>query len=97
MVAASLLNYNIYRGSSSGNESWYTQVGDVNFFTDTGATNGQYYFYIISAVNAYGNSSLSNEANAYPTTPLLILVTTLSTGANLTWSPLPYIVNYSIY
>ncbi len=51
---SSLLNYNIYRGSSSGNESWYTQVGDVNSFTDTGATNGQYYFYIISAVNAYG-------------------------------------------
>jgi hypothetical protein len=37
--------------------------------TDTGLTNGQAYFYRVSAVNAIGEGAQSNEANATPVAP----------------------------
>ncbi|MEA2502781.1 MAG: hypothetical protein QOD01_2892, partial [Actinomycetota bacterium] len=67
----SITSYRVYRGSSTGTESLLTSggcsgLGAVLSCTDTGLTNGQAYFYKVSAVNALGEGKLSNEASATP-------------------------------
>jgi hypothetical protein len=62
----------VYRGTTSGGETLVTTggcsgLGAVTSCTDTGLTNGQRYFYEVSAVNAIGEGNKSNEATATPT------------------------------
>ncbi|RLF69769.1 MAG: hypothetical protein DRN55_09305, partial [Thermoplasmata archaeon] len=61
-----ITGYKIYRGTSSGNETLLTTVGNVLTYNDTGLTNGQTYYYRISAVNGVGEGELSEEVNATP-------------------------------
>ena len=59
--------YKIYRGTSSGGESYLTQVdGDTLEYNDTSVTNGQTYYYYVTAVNSVGESAKSNEVSATP-------------------------------
>ena len=62
-----ITNYRIFRSTSSGTETIIGTVGNVNFYTNTGLTNGITYFYKVKAVTALGSSPLSNEASAMPT------------------------------
>jgi fibronectin type 3 domain-containing protein len=66
---ASINGYKIYRGTSSGGETLLTTVGNVLTYTDTSASNGQTYYYKVSAVNSVGEGSKSDEASATPTAP----------------------------
>ena len=66
---ATITNYKIYRSTSSGAETLLTTVGNVVSYTDGTVTNGQAYFYKVSAVNSVGESSQSNEASATPSVP----------------------------
>jgi fibronectin type 3 domain-containing protein len=61
-------SYHAKRSTASGTE---TQIAapTTNSFTDTTATNGTKYFYVVSAVNATGESANSNEVSATPTAP----------------------------
>jgi fibronectin type 3 domain-containing protein len=61
-------SYNIYRGTSSGNETTTVATGVTGTsYTDTGLNNGTMYYYRITATNSYGTSGYSNEASATPT------------------------------
>ena len=64
-----ITGYRIYRGTSSGGETFLTAVGVQTNFGDTGLTNGTTYFYLVRAVNAVGEGPPSNEAQATPTAP----------------------------
>ena len=66
---SAITGYNIYRGTASGGETLLTQVGNVTSYTDTSVTNGATYYYKVSAVNAVGESALSNELSASPLNP----------------------------
>ena len=56
--------YRIYRGNSSGNESFYDKVGgDTTSYVDYGVVNGKKYYYYVTAVNDVGESGKSNEVN----------------------------------
>src|SRR2546428_3325657 len=66
---SAITNYKVYRGTSSGSETLLATTGNVLSYTDNTAINGQVYFYKVSAVNSYGESALSNEASASPSSP----------------------------
>jgi fibronectin type 3 domain-containing protein len=66
---SSITNYKVYRGTSAGGEVLLTTLGNVTTYTDTGLTNGQKYYYKVSAVNNVGEGALSSEVSAMPTAP----------------------------
>ena len=60
-------NYTIYRSTRSGAEIQFGSVpGNVLNFNDYVVSNGQPYYYQVTAFNALGESSRSNEAYATP-------------------------------
>lgn len=61
-----ITKYRVYRGLTSGGATYLKEVGDVLTFTDTGLSNGQTYYYQLSAVNAVGEGPRSNQASARP-------------------------------
>src|SRR5207247_3861375 len=64
-----ITNYKIYRGGSSNGETLLDTIGDVLSYTDTSVTNGNTYYYKVSAVNSVNEGPLSNEASATPAAP----------------------------
>jgi PKD repeat protein len=66
-----ITSYRVYRGTSAGTETLLTTggcsgLGAVVSCSDTGLTNGQTYYYKVSAVNSLGEGPQSNEASARP-------------------------------
>ena len=63
-----ITGYNVYRGTSAGQESATPVATNVTTtsFTDSGLTNGTTYYYTVAAVNAVGVSPQSGEASATP-------------------------------
>lgn len=59
---SSIQNYRIYRGTSSGNDSFLTTTQFTNY-TDSSVSRGNTYYYRVSAVNLVGESSLSNRVS----------------------------------
>jgi fibronectin type 3 domain-containing protein len=62
-------SYHVKRSTTSG--SGYAQIAAPTAanFTDTTVTNGTTYFYVVSALNAIGESANSAQANATPVAP----------------------------
>ena len=95
--------YRVYRGTTSGGETPVTTGGcsglaAVTSCTDTGLTNGQRYFYQVSAVNAVGEGNKSNEATAMPTSgscpPAQLLGNPgFETGKAAPWSATGRVIN----
>ncbi|MCJ2670392.1 MAG: fibronectin type III domain-containing protein, partial [Candidatus Thermoplasmatota archaeon] len=63
--------------------------GTVLTYTDTGLSNGQTYYYQVSAVNEVSEGPKSNEANAtpagLPSPPENLQATADLSSINLTW------------
>ncbi|MCL5016214.1 MAG: fibronectin type III domain-containing protein [Patescibacteria group bacterium] len=60
--------YNVYRGTSSGGESFIRTVNSPSY-VDANVVNGTTYYYKVIAVNSVGSSPYSNEVSATPTQP----------------------------
>ncbi len=58
--------YNVKRAITSGGPYATVASPTVNSFTNTGLTNGTTYYYVVSAVNAGGESPDSDQASAIP-------------------------------
>ena len=69
-ASAGATSYNVKRGTASGGP--YTTVSSptTTSYTDTGLTNGTTYYYVVTAVNAAGESGNSNQASATPAPPV---------------------------
>ncbi|UUZ85871.1 fibronectin type III domain-containing protein [Paenibacillus sp. P26] len=77
-------SYNVKRSTTAGGP--YTPIATNvtgTTYTDTAVINGTTYYYIVTAVNAVGESANSNEASATPAAPVTnraLLVITLVNG-----------------
>jgi fibronectin type 3 domain-containing protein len=62
-------SYNVYRGTTAGGELSTAIASGITStsYVDPGLTNGNTYYYKVTAVNSYGTSGYSNEASATPT------------------------------
>ncbi len=65
---SAVTGYNVYRGTSPAGEGTTPIATNVptTTFSDAGRVNGTTYYYTVSAVNAVGVSTRSNEASATP-------------------------------
>ncbi|WP_281888438.1 hypothetical protein [Paenibacillus sp. YYML68] len=82
--SSSATSYHIKRSTTAGGPymSIATNVTGTTY-SDTAVTHGTTYYYVVTAVNSYGESVHSNEASAKPTAPILnraLLVITLDSG-----------------
>jgi fibronectin type 3 domain-containing protein len=67
---ATITNYKIYRGSSSGSESFLSDIGTNLSYADAGVQKGTRYYYEVTATNSVGEGPKSNEVNAtVPSSP----------------------------
>ena len=67
---SAITGYRVYRGTAPNpTVALIPDLGLVTSFLDSGRTNGQIYYYKVTALNAIGESVASNEANATPTRP----------------------------
>jgi len=75
-------SYNVKRATVSGGP--YTTVNStgVTSFTDTGLSNGTTYYYVVTAVNASGESGPSSQVSATPQAVAPAPPTRLAAGAN---------------
>jgi fibronectin type 3 domain-containing protein len=83
--------YRIYRGASNGAMSLLTSIGAANnSYTDSSVTGGATYAYAVTAVNATGESSVSNQLSAtawsVPGAPTLTGAKGVKGGVAVTWT-----------
>ena len=86
-------SYHVKRSTTSGGP--YTQVGGPTSasFTDTGLTNGTTYYYVVSALNAAGESGNSNQAFATPSGTAQVTIT-VNPASTKPISPYVYGLNF---
>ncbi len=84
--------YRLYRGSFAGTETLLATLGVALSYTDMGLTNGHAYYYQVSATNAVGEGSRSNEVSAtpvssatVPSAPQSLVATAGNAQVVLTW------------
>jgi predicted phage tail protein len=94
-----ITGYNVYLGTTAGGESTTPLnatplAADASSFDATGLTNGTTYYFVVTAINAFGEGNASNEATATPGTsatvpdaPTSLTCTPGNTTVTLNWSP----------
>jgi fibronectin type 3 domain-containing protein len=97
-ASAGATSYKVRRSLVSGGP--YTVVGTPTpaIFTNSGLTNGTLYYFVISGVNATGESVLSAEASGTPLAPPTgVSATPGDTQATVSWSAAAGAVSYTVY
>jgi len=91
---APITGYKLYRGTTSGGETLLCGLGVVLTYADPAVTNGQMYYYLVSATNSVGEGPRSGRVGAKPAAgastdapsePLNLKCTWGDTWAKLTW------------
>jgi fibronectin type 3 domain-containing protein len=93
-ASAGATSYHVKRSTTSGGP--YTQVAapTTTSDADTGLTNGTTYYYVVSALNAAGESANSSQASAMPVTATADVTITVSPAATKPISPYIYGINF---
>lgn len=93
-ASAGATSYHVKRGTTSGGP--YTQVAapTITTLTDTGLTNGTAYYYVVSALNAAGESANSTQASATPAAAVPDVVITIDPTKTKPISPYIYGINF---
>ena len=69
-AASGATSYNVKRSTTNGGPYANVQTGVTGTsFTNTGLTNGTPYYYVVTALNASGESPVSLQASGTPTAP----------------------------
>jgi fibronectin type 3 domain-containing protein len=87
-------SYHVKRSTTSGGP--YTQVAapSTTNDTDTGLTNGTTYYYVVSAVNAAGESANCSQVSAKPVATTADVTITVNPSATKPISPYIYGINF---
>ena len=64
-----ITHYTVYKGPNAGSLTELVELGAVLTYVDTGLTNGQTYFYAVSASNALGEGPMSDAISQVPNVP----------------------------
>lgn len=97
-------SYNVYRSTTSGTKGTVLNSLAVTAtnYTDTTVTNGTVYYYEVTAVNAGGESGVSNQVSAIPqvpppATPINVTATSGTGQITLSWATSAGASGYNIY
>ena len=98
-------SYNVYEGTAHGAEGAtpvLTGVTNPNNVVVGNLTTGTTYYFVVSALNAAGESGKSNEATATPNAPILAAprltaAIASSTEIDLSWSAVVGAASYNVY
>jgi len=82
---SSITSYKIYRDTTSGKETQLAKIGNVLAYKDNDVTDGQTYYYKVSAINSEGEGTISNEASAI--IPIIVSTPTPTATSTSTASP----------
>src|SRR5271156_829799 len=93
-ASAGATSYHVKRGTTSGGP--YTQVArpTTTSDTDTGLTNGTTYYYVVSALNAVGESANSAEVSATPAIAAASITITINPSISEPIPPYIYGINF---
>jgi fibronectin type 3 domain-containing protein len=100
---AEATSYNIYRSTTSGEETLYQSGVTDTSLVDTGVSNGTTYYYKVTAANSTGESDFSQEASASPQSnalpPAPIGLTAIGGDAQvfLSWNAVTAAISYNLY
>jgi fibronectin type 3 domain-containing protein len=98
-------SYHVKRSTTSGGPYTLVSAPTAASFTDTGLTDGTTYFYVVSALNANGESANSAQASAKPVaptqsqapaTPAGLMATAGNAQVSLTWTPSANAASYNV-
>ncbi len=93
-ASATASSYHLKRSATSGGP--YTQVAapTTTSDTDTGLTNGTTYYYVVSALNAAGESANSSQVSAKPVAATANVTITVNPAVTHPISPYIYGINF---
>jgi hypothetical protein len=95
-------DYILYRGQTSGGPYGFIARTAGTGHTDRGVVNGSNYFYVVTALNADGQSFYSDQVTKAPTSAVLTAPTGITTipgngQVSLAWDPVAAAVSYNVY
>ena len=101
-AAAGATSYNVYRGTTSGQETLLHSGVTATSFADTGLTNGTTYYYEVTSVNTGGEGTRSSEVSVSPhvlpsAPPTNLTATAGNASATLQWTAAAGATSYNIY
>jgi len=101
-TGGAVADYEVLRSNSSTGTPTQIGTSTTTNYVDTTASNGQTYYYVVTASNNAGTSGYSNQANATPSNSVPAAPTnTTSTAGNgqnvLTWSSSSGASSYNVY
>lgn len=94
-ASAGAASYQIKRATTSGGPYATVATTTSNGFTDVGLTNGDTYYYVVSAENSIGETPNTREVSAKPDASIapVLVYSVENTGANYPAPPLPTVSN----
>jgi fibronectin type 3 domain-containing protein len=87
-------SYHVKRSTTSGGPYAQVAAPTTTSDTDTGLTNGTTYYYVVSALNATGESTNSSQASATPAGAAADVTITVNPAINKPISPYIYGINF---
>jgi beta-galactosidase len=95
-------SYNVKRAAVSGGPYQTVAGYSAISYTDPGLNNGTPYYYVVSALNAYGESTNSTEVSVTPTAPAIpavpagVVAVRDDGQVDLSWNPSAAATSYNI-